>query len=87
MNKNEIEFMANYILENKLTIRKAGKIFNIPKSTLHYFVTKKLKTINLDLFLKLHNHFQNNFSEKHIRGGASTKEKYKKLSKNVPNLK
>ncbi|MGN1208441.1 MAG: sporulation transcriptional regulator SpoIIID [Christensenellales bacterium] len=80
MSEKEIEFVANFILEKNLTIRDAGKIFNVPKSTLHYNVTKKLKQFDAELYLKLHAYLQKNFSEKHLRGGNSTKEKYKKLN-------
>lgn len=79
MSEKEIEFMANFILENNLTIRGAGKQFNVPKSTLHYNVTKKLKEFNEGLYFKLHKYLQNNFNIKHLRGGKSTKEKYAKL--------
>lgn len=77
MSETEILNMANYILEKQLTIRKAAKIYNIPKSTLHYNVTRKLININYNLYLKLHRYLQANFNEKHIRGGLATKNKYK----------
>lgn len=79
MSEKEIENVANFILDNRLTIRSAGKVFGIAKSTLHYNVTKKLKSFNGSLYLKLHAYLQENFNEKHIRGGKSTQEKYKNL--------
>jgi len=79
MKDYEIVYIANYILEYKLTVRSAGEVFQIPKSTLHYNLTKKLKKINYTVYLKLHKYFENNFNEKHIRGGIATKEKYKKI--------
>lgn len=79
MSEQEIEFVANFMLDNNLTIRKAGKIFNIPKSTLHYNLTKKLESFNYSLFKSLHDFLQINFNEKHIRGGESTKNKYLKM--------
>ena len=82
MSETEIQNVANYILENNLTIRKTASIYNMPKSTLHYNVTRKLININYNLYLKLHRYLQNNFNEKHIRGGMATKNKYKKQSKN-----
>lgn len=83
MNEIEIQNVANFILDNNLTIRKAAKIYNIPKSTLHYNVTKKLVNINYNLYLKLHKYLQINFNEKHIRGGLATKNKYKNKNKNT----
>lgn len=79
MKEEEIIILANFILENKLTIRRAGLYYNIPKSTLHYNVAKKLPNINYNLYLKLHKYLKQNFDEKHIRGGLATKNKYKKL--------
>lgn len=79
MRENEIEFLANYILENNLTIREASKKLDIPKSTLHYKVTKNLKNQNLTLYLKLHTYLKNNFEVKHIRGGEATKIKWSKI--------
>ena len=81
MGETEIINLANYILDYKLTIRGAGKIFSIPKSTLHYNVTTKLKDIDYALYAKLHKYLQQNFKEKHIRGGEATKKKYKKEKK------
>lgn len=78
MSESEIQNVALYIMENNLTIRKTANIYQMPKSTLHYNVTKKLININYNLYLKLHKYLQNNFNEKHIRGGLATKNKYKK---------
>lgn len=72
----QIVDIANYILDNKLTIRSAGSFFNIPKSTLHYNLSNRLRKINIQLYFSLHNYLQNNFNEKHIRGGEATKLKY-----------
>lgn len=79
MRENDIEFLANYILENNLTIREASKILGIPKSTLHYKVTKNLRNENFVLYNKLHSYLENNFQEKHIRGGEATRQKWRKI--------
>ena len=76
MRENDVEYLANYILKNNLTIREAGKLLNIPKSTLHYKITKNLKQQNIVLFELLHKYLSNNFNEKHIRGGEATKRKW-----------
>ena len=39
---------AEYILDNKCSIRTAAKYFNVSKSTLHYDLQKRLKLINID---------------------------------------
>lgn len=83
MSETEIQNVALFILENNLTIRKTASIYKMPKSTLHYNVTRKLVNINYKLYVRLHKYLQNNFNEKHIRGGLATKNKYKKQKKTI----
>ena len=71
--------MACFILENKSTIRATAKEFNIPKSTVHHLLSKKLKYINYNLYKEVKVLLTENFSTKHIHGGESTKLKYEKL--------
>ncbi len=71
--------MANYFLENNSTIRATAKVFHRPKSTVHHNLSKKLKQINLPLFLKVQKLLKNNFNNKHIYGGEATRKKYEKL--------
>lgn len=75
--------MANYILENKSTIRATAKIFNIPKSTLHHLFCTRLKYINFHLYREVKKLMEENFNIKHIHGGESTKLKYEKLKLQV----
>ena len=78
-NQDIILEMAHYILENNTTIRATAKEFNTPKSTVHHNLSYKLKYINYSLFLDVKNLLIENFNIKHIHGGESTKNKYKKL--------
>lgn len=71
--------MANYILENKTTIRATAKQFNTPKSTVHHNLSVKLKYINYPLFIEVKKLLEKNFSVKHLHGGESTRIKYQKL--------
>lgn len=82
MSKNNrvIDF-ANYIIENNSTIRKTAVFFGYSKSTVHNDIQKKLKKINSELYFKVKIILKNNFLEKHIRGGESTKQKYLKIKK------
>ena len=73
------ECLAKYLIENNSTVRETAKIFGISKSTVHKDVTEKLSKINYDLFLKVENVLQKNKSERHIRGGEATKNKYKRV--------
>ena len=82
MSKNDrvIDF-ANYIINNNATIRKTANFFGYSKSTVHNDIQKKLKKINVNLYMYVKNVLQNNFLEKHLRGGESTRQKYLKLNK------
>ena len=82
-NYERIILFANYILENKTTIRATAKNFSTPKSTVHHDLSTKLKYINYPLYLQVKKLLENNFSIKHIHGGESTKLKYKKLKDNI----
>lgn len=78
-NDERIIELANYILDNKSTIRATAKVFNIPKSTVHHDLSVKLKYINYSLYLEVKKLLEENFNVKHIHGGESTKLKYQKL--------
>ena len=82
-NTEEILNQAYFILDNNSTIRATAQVFKIPKSTLHHNLSKKLKNINFDLYVKVKKLMQENFNIKHIHGGESTKQKYLKLKLNI----
>ena len=71
--------VANYIIENKCTVRAAAKHFNISKSTIHKDITERLEILNCELSKKVADILKTNKAERHIRGGIATKEKYLKL--------
>lgn len=68
--------IANYIIENNATVRQTAKQFGISKSTVHKDVTERLSAINPALAKKARAVLDLNKSERHIRGGLATKEKY-----------
>ncbi len=70
--------VAQYIIDSKATIRKTAKAFGLSKSTVHTDLSKKLKYENYELYLRVQILLKNNFKEKHLRGGESTRIKYKK---------
>ena len=72
--------VANYIIENKSTVRAAATHFNISKSTIHKDVTQRLKHINLSLYDEVKKILDKNKAQRHIRGGMATKIKYQKKS-------
>lgn len=68
--------VAEYIVDTQQTIRKTAKVFNLSKSTVHNDLSKRLEKIDKNKFEQVKKILDTNFSEKHIRGGMSTKEKY-----------
>lgn len=72
--------LANYILETKATVRAAAKKFGVSKSTVHKDVTERLIEINAMLAHEVKEILDQNKSERHIRGGLATKQKYKKAN-------
>lgn len=73
------EKLARYIIENNTTVRETAKIFGISKSTVHKDITEKLSKVNNALFLEVEKILQKNKSERHLRGGEATKQKYLKI--------
>lgn len=69
--------VAEYIVKNKATVRDAGKAFNISKSTVHKDITIRLIKLNPALYEEVRKILDINKQERHIRGGESTKEKYR----------
>ena len=68
--------IADYIIENGATVREAAKKFRISKSTVHKDMTERLVYINPSLSSEVRKVLDLNKSERHIRGGLATKEKY-----------
>lgn len=68
--------LAEYIIENKATVRCAAKEFGISKSTVHKDVTDRLYYINKGLFEQVKPILAENKACRHLRGGMATKEKY-----------
>lgn len=68
--------IANYIIENNATVRQTAKQFGISKSTVHKDVTERLMQINPALAGEARKVLDVNKSERHIRGGLATREKY-----------
>jgi len=68
--------IANYIIENNATVRQAAKQFGISKSTVHKDVAERLMQVNPALAKEARKVLDINKSERHIRGGLATREKY-----------
>ena len=68
---------GEYIIETDSTVRATAIHFNISKSTVHKDVTERLKEIDKQLYREVRKVLNTNLSERHIRGGLATKNKYK----------
>lgn len=68
--------IAKYIIDNNATVRQTAKQFGISKSTVHKDVTERLSQVNPTLAWEARKVLDVNKSERHIRGGLATREKY-----------
>lgn len=68
--------IATYIIDQNATVRETAKKFGISKSTVHKDVAERLLQINPILAKDVRKVLDINKSERHIRGGMATKEKY-----------
>ena len=69
--------VAQHILTTHETIRQTAKQFGVSKSTIENDITIRLAQINSDIALRVSNIVAENKAERHIRGGESTKQKYR----------
>ncbi len=68
--------IATYIIEHDATVRQTAKQFEVSKSTVHKDVADRLTQINPALAAEVRKVLDLNKSERHIRGGLATREKY-----------
>ena len=67
---------AEYIVETGCTVRACSAHFSISKSTVHKDVSERLRYLDEHLFERVRKLLNLNLSERHIRGGIGTREKY-----------
>ncbi len=67
---------AEYIVATGCTVRACSAHFSISKSTVHKDVSERLKYIDEELYERTRKVLDLNLSERHIRGGIATREKY-----------
>lgn len=70
---------TEYILKTSKTVREVANEFNVSKSTVHKDLQDRLPKINKELYNKVQELMQKHIDERHLRGGESTKNKYKKI--------
>ncbi|MBQ9952111.1 MAG: sporulation transcriptional regulator SpoIIID [Clostridia bacterium] len=72
---------AQYILKTGATVRTCAEVFGVSKTTIHKDVTERLPEVNPALAAAARKVLDVNKSERHIRGGMATKEKYRRKNK------
>lgn len=75
--------LAAYIIETGATIRRAAEHFGVSKSTVHKDLAQRLPHCNRSLYRQVRKILDLNKSQRHIRGGLATKNKYLKKRNNV----
>lgn len=78
---------AMHIISTNDTVRKTAKLYGISKSTVHKDITERLEKINHALFLDVQKVLLKNKSERHIRGGIATREKFKQKREALAKVK
>ena len=78
--KDYIELRAievgRYIIDSKATVRKTATKFGVSKSTVHKDLTERLPQIDHHLAEEVRDILDINKSERDIRGGMDTRQKY-----------
>lgn len=69
--------LAQYIIENRTTVRDAAGKFGISKSTVHKDISERLPQFNRVLYLQVKEILDINKAQRHIRGGIATRKKYR----------
>lgn len=70
--------IAEYILQNKCTIREVADVYCVSKSTAHKDLAERLPLLDKCLYEQVSTLLKDNWDERYIRGGEATKLKYKK---------
>ena len=71
------ERLAQYIIENRTTVRAAAQKFGISKSTVHKDISERLPQFNRVLYQQVKEVLEVNKAQRHIRGGSDTRKKYR----------
>jgi len=76
--KERVRLLSEYTLQTHTTVRLVAKHFGLGKSTVHNDLSKRLKILDKRTYHLVKKVLDQNFEEKHIRGGNATKNKFKK---------
>lgn len=68
---------ADYLLKSGCTIREVAQVFCVSKSTAHKDLAQRLKQLDAEKYEKVCKALDDNWAERHLRGGEATRMKYK----------
>ena len=71
------ERLAQYINENRTTVRAAAQKFGISKSTVHKDISERLPQFNRVLYQQVKEVLEVNKAQRHLRGGIATRKQYR----------
>lgn len=74
--RERCEVLGAYFIEHSTTVRHAAQVFGVSKSTVHKDITVRLKQVNPALYKAVKSVLDQNKSERHLRGGEATRQKY-----------
>ena len=81
MENKELVEIAEFYVENKETLRGVAAAFGTSKSTVHTGFRNNLANINFNLYEKVLKLLKINKELRSIRGGAATREKFRRQKK------
>lgn len=70
--------LGAYIAAHGATVRAAAAVFGCSKSTVHKDVAVRLRRLDPVLFAQVRAVLARNKAERHLRGGAATRRKYRR---------
>ncbi len=82
LGRERAEVLGEYVIDTGSTVRAAAAKFGISKSTVHKDLSHRLSRINPVLGEQVREVLAHNKSERHLRGGEATRQKYKKEREN-----
>ena len=71
--------LGEYIAAHGATVRAAAQAFGCSNSTVHKDVSTRLRSVSPELFAQVQAVLARNKAERHLRGGAATRKKYRHL--------
>ena len=81
--RERAEVLAEYVIETGATVRACAARFGISKSTVHKDLSVKLRYSNAALYSQVKEILEINKSERHLRGGESTRRKYLSVTSKI----